>query len=424
MCMIRRATYRLVSLECCLLKILTLLFDERLHEWADANSVIPDTQNGFHQGHRTDDNCYILVSAIARARAEGKPSFVFFGDMTNAFPYTDMSRLWVDLYSAGVSGPFFDWMRMVYARMVYATKYGDEHCLPFRSIIGLLTGDSASPCLWNIFFADFQLREHPDDVYLDGRAVSQAEQADDNIIMSTSFAAFQDKVSAFFEWCTNKRVFISARKSKRMIFGPLPPILPVLRLGDLVVELVSEFKYVGIWLTSSTNNIFSKNYAVKASKARNAAYASFAIKHRIGSLPVKEGLQLYMARVDCYLISGAEVSIDVDYALIKNHLDIQHTFLRRLLGINSRSMLAILFTETGLMPIRIRRLLLALSRLQYMLRVGEERIVRAALMDPISLFANCVSGWAGDVAIALRTLPTPSASVLISFAAQSQLRIS
>ncbi|KAJ7128509.1 hypothetical protein C8R44DRAFT_701007 [Mycena epipterygia] len=233
------------------------------------------------------------------------------------------------MYAAGVSGPFFDWMRMVYARMRYATKFGDDNCIPFRSLIGLLTGDSASPCLWNIFFADFQLPEHPDDVRLHGRAVSQAEQADDNIIMSTSFSAFQTKVSgSFFEWCGKKRVFISARKSKWMIFGPLPSILPVLRLGDLVVELVSEFKYVGIWLTSTTANIFSKNYSIKASKARNASNAAFAMKHRIGSLPIKEGLVLYMARVDCYLISGADVSLDVDSALIKEHLEAQHLYLR------------------------------------------------------------------------------------------------
>ncbi|KAJ7031290.1 hypothetical protein C8F04DRAFT_898677, partial [Mycena alexandri] len=291
--------------------------------------------------------------------------------------------------------------------MVYATKYGDEHCLPFRSVIGLLTGDSASPCLWNIYFADFQLREHPDDVRLHGRALCQAEQADDNIIMSTSFPAFQEKVAEFFCWCKNKRVFISARKSKWMIFGLLPHIIPILRLGDLCVELVSQFKYVGIWLTSTTPNIFSLNYSIKASKARNASNAIFAMKHRIGSLPPKEGLQLYMARVDCYLISAAEISIDVDAHLIDEYLEVQHLFVRRLLGINSRSMLAVLFTETGLMPIRIRRLLQALARARYMATLGDERHVRWAMLDSLDLFTAGHPGWAADIAILLRSLPTP-----------------
>ncbi|KAJ7220580.1 hypothetical protein GGX14DRAFT_354227, partial [Mycena pura] len=214
-------------------------------------------------------------------------------------------------------------------------------------------------------------------------------------------------INKFFEWCKNKRVFVSAAKSKWMIFGPLPPIIPDLRLGGLLVELVSKFKYVGIWLTSTTANIFSWNYAVKASKARNASNAIFAMKHRIGSLPVKEGLRLYMARVDCYLISAAEISIDVDAHLLDEYLDAQHLFLRHLLGINSRSMLAVLFTETGLMPIRIRRLLLAFSRLRYMVGLGNDRRVRWALLDSVDLFAAGHSGWAGDIAILLRSLPTP-----------------
>ncbi|KAJ7683313.1 hypothetical protein B0H17DRAFT_941969, partial [Mycena rosella] len=127
------------------------------------------------------------------------------------------------------------------------------------------------------------------------------------------------------------------------------------------------------------------------------------------------GLQLYMARVDCYLISGGDIAIDVNAALVKELLEAQHLFLRRLLdpctlsslGINSRLMLAVLFTETGLMPIRIRRLLLALGRLRYMADLGEDRTVRMALMDSLDLFAAKLPGWAGDVAIMLSTLPTP-----------------
>jgi hypothetical protein len=114
-----------------------------------------------------------------------------------------------------------------------------------------------------------------------------------------------------------------------------------------------------------------------------------------------------MARIGCYVISAAEISIDVDAHLLDDFLDVQHLFLRRLLGINSRAMLAVLFTETGLMPIRIRRLLLALSRLRYMLELGEDRTVRAALLDSVDLFAAGHSGWAGDIAILLRSLPTP-----------------
>ncbi|KAJ7140770.1 hypothetical protein C8R44DRAFT_726490 [Mycena epipterygia] len=172
------------------------------------------------------------------------------------------------------------------------------------------------------------------------------------------------------------------------------------------IELVFEFKYVGIWFTSVHPNVLARHYAIKVSKARVTSNAIFGLNHRIGSLPVREGLQLYMARVDCYLISGCELALDTDNSLIQDHMEAQHMFLRRLLGLNPHSMLVVLFTETGQMPVRIRRLLLALGRLQYMVDVGPRRVVHSALLDSLALLCEGKSGWASDLIIMLRRLPT------------------
>ncbi|KAJ7078793.1 hypothetical protein C8R44DRAFT_654372, partial [Mycena epipterygia] len=110
--------------------------------------------------------------------------------------------------------------------------------------------------------------------------------------------------------------------------------------------------------------------------------------------------------VDCYLISGCELALDTDNSLIQEHMEAQHMFLRRLLGLNPHSMLAVLFTETGQMPVRIRRLLLALGRLQYMVEVGPARVVHSALLDSMALLREGKSGWATDLIIMLRRLPT------------------
>ncbi|KAF9016212.1 hypothetical protein BDZ89DRAFT_899999, partial [Hymenopellis radicata] len=101
-------TYRLVGLESCLLKVLTLLIEKRIRKWADVRNVFPDSQNGFRAGLRTHNNSFVLRAAIDRARAEGKTLFVAFVDLKNAFPATDIPTLWMKLYNAGVSGPLFD----------------------------------------------------------------------------------------------------------------------------------------------------------------------------------------------------------------------------------------------------------------------------------------------------------------------------
>lgn len=43
-------SYRLIGLECCLVKLLTLLIDWRIREWAASVNFVPDSQNGFREG--------------------------------------------------------------------------------------------------------------------------------------------------------------------------------------------------------------------------------------------------------------------------------------------------------------------------------------------------------------------------------------
>ncbi|KAJ7201321.1 hypothetical protein GGX14DRAFT_656275 [Mycena pura] len=73
-----------------------------------------------------------------------------------------------------------------------------------------------------------------------------------------------------------------------------------------------------------------------------------------------------MARVDCHLISGCELSLDTDNTLLKE---------------NGESVLAVLITETGQMPVRIRRHFLALSRLRYIAALDPSRVVHSAFLD-------------------------------------------
>jgi hypothetical protein len=415
----KRATdpdsYRLIGLECCLLKVLTLLIDRRLLEWVRENDVVPNTQNGFRQGKRTNNNSFILRCAIEKAWAEGKSLYVVFVDLKNAFPATDLPTLWAKLYRAGVSGPLFDWLRMLYARMTYVVRHGGDYSEAFKSAIGVLTGDSASPGLWNIFFADLFFPTDSDDVTLDGTPVSHVEQADDVALFSTSSAGVQRRVNAFFAWCSVNFMVISVLKTEWMLFGPLPRVIPTIYVGAHPITLVHEYKYVGVWYTSVTGHILSKHYSVKASKARSVAFTAFTLESIVGVLPPREGLILYKARVDPHLTAGCEVVLDVDLSLLSALEKPQKYFLRRLLGLNPRSVLAILYTETGILPIRYRRIVLALRYAKYLVGITDQRdLARAALKESLSLARLGHSCWLSDLRWVLGSLPVP---VFVDFSA-------
>ena len=213
------SSYRLVGLESCLLKMLTMLIEMRLTTWADWAQVLPDSQNGFWKGYQTNNNGFVLRCAIDRARAEGKALFVAFIDLKDAFPSTNVLTLWSKLYRLGVAALIFDWLRMLYRHMTFMVRHNGEFSESFKSFIGLLTGDTASPVLWNIYFCDLEIHSDADDIRLGGRAICHVEQV---ALFSTTADGLQRKISSFCMWCSLNSMTVSVQKTNWMLLGLLP----------------------------------------------------------------------------------------------------------------------------------------------------------------------------------------------------------
>jgi hypothetical protein len=102
---------------------------------------------------------------------------------------------------------------------------------------------------------------------------------------------------------------------------------------DEVVERVPAYKYVGVWFSSTTRDIFAKHYGEKASKACRMACASFVLDDFVGTLAPTEGKVLYMSRVDPVLTFAPEIVLDVEESSVSKLTDVQHLYIRRLLQV-------------------------------------------------------------------------------------------
>jgi hypothetical protein len=140
--------YRLIALECCMLKMLTLIIDRRLREGAEDIGAIPKSQNGFQAHLRTNDSAFVLLCLIDKAEELKKPLYVAYLDLKNAFPGTDRSTLWVKLAALGISGPMIEWLKCLYGRIRYIVRLDGRYAPEFESLLGILTGDPGSPHLW------------------------------------------------------------------------------------------------------------------------------------------------------------------------------------------------------------------------------------------------------------------------------------
>ncbi|KAJ7110402.1 hypothetical protein C8R44DRAFT_633951, partial [Mycena epipterygia] len=103
-------SYRIIALESCVLKVSEVPVKDsmRITDWANARGLIPDYQNGFRAGYRTNNNPFILRCVKEWACAQGSTVYVAAVDATNAFPSTDHPTLWLKLLKMGMGGTIFD----------------------------------------------------------------------------------------------------------------------------------------------------------------------------------------------------------------------------------------------------------------------------------------------------------------------------
>ncbi|KAJ6463002.1 hypothetical protein C8R45DRAFT_841501, partial [Mycena sanguinolenta] len=141
--------------------------------------------------------------------------------------------------------------------------------------------------------------------------------------------------------------------------------------------------------------------------AERMANACLAVDRMVGGLSAWDARTLYMARVDPYLISAADICPDVVKVRRTEREAVQNHYLRRMLGLTERSVIAVLFSETGLEPISYRRVLLLLRNLKYMASLGDDRIVNHGLLDSLQLAREHKMSWVNNVLIVLSDLPIP-----------------
>ncbi|EJD47871.1 hypothetical protein AURDEDRAFT_61566 [Auricularia subglabra TFB-10046 SS5] len=248
-------------------------------------------------------------------------------------------------------------------------------------------GDPGSPLAFLLYISDFTTTDHPDDVILAGTRVSHLEHADDIAIFSTSEAGLQLKLNELAAWASLNQMQISLKKTVAMVFRRTNAVSnvprPTLRLNGELLTVVQRQQYVGVMFASDCPNMWDAHFDLCERRARAAVNRIFFIESHTGSLPPWEGRILYRAQIDPHLTWGCGITGCGTLKQLDGIEDVQHYFLRRLLGVQKRSQLLILFTETGLWPLRWRRLDLQLRYLEYLLQLPDGHIAKAAVQQCI-----------------------------------------
>ncbi len=145
-------------------------------------------------------------------------------------------------------------------------------------------------------------------------------------------------------------------------------------------------------------------YLIKSITARRTANVTMRLAKHFGDLPPREALIVYRARVAAHLTYGAELALDVSKGLLALLEAVEVHFLRRTLHLHDRSRLCVLYSETGLLPLRFVRVDRALRFLSGLLQAPDTRLVVSCLGAYVALWEACQSGWLSDIVIVMQRL--------------------
>ncbi|KAF6752456.1 hypothetical protein DFP72DRAFT_815407 [Ephemerocybe angulata] len=253
--------------------------------------------------------------------------------------------------------------------------------------------------------ADLVVGKDVNDIVLGNIPVTNLEQADDLIILSTSPTGLQRKLDALARWCATNFLILNVIKSVIMIFGTKPRGLPDFTHYEPHSRLYSTGTYVGIRFQGRYGAIFRKHYDDKASKAQRVGRVICGLESLVGYFQPRDAINLYMALVDPHLTHGCEITLDTNATALGLLEKVQIAFLRRLLGLGQRSILSVLYTETGILPIRYRRILLALGYLKYVVGCDDHQLVKVAIRECTQLTAANQPNWLMSLREVLGKLP-------------------
>ena len=171
--------------------------------------------------------------------------------------------------------------------------------------------------------------------------------ADDTVLFSNSESDFQYSLDIFETYCKDWKLNINVSKSKVIVFGNIRGRLPEFKISGHFLEIVEEYKYLGIYLSKTGSFVAAKRHiAVQANKA---LYALLKKSKTLG-LPSDLQLDLFDKTVKPILLYGAEVwGIGKLDMIERIHLK----FLKYRFNLKKSTPTYMIYGELGIVPITV-----------------------------------------------------------------------
>lgn len=353
--------YRPITLLSCFSKLFTSIINNRLNNFSEQFNIIEPNQAGFRKGFSATDNLFILYTLVNILSKNKKKLFSAFIDFKSAFDTVWRVGLWKKLLRYNINGKVFNVIKNMYSNVKSCVRLNTDHSNFFSCNLGVRQGENLSPFLFSIFLNDLEeyLRNNNvDDINCETPEIenelyiylklSILLYADDTVILSESDSGLQHALNVFYSYCNEWQLNVNVEKTKVLIFSKGRPNRNYnFVFNDKQLEIVNEYKYLGIYMSRSGSFLKTKKYI--AEQGSKAMYSLLSRVRKL-DLPFDIIIDLYNKMVLPVLLYGCELWGYGNLEVIER---VQLKFFKSLYYLKRSTPNFMIYGEFGIFPLRI-----------------------------------------------------------------------